>query len=155
MELALSLAAGRSRPPSRRAACRPAALLVALVALAPACGMASAATMGSEEAASTPIERPLGAAQPLQRQISTSPPDKQRPRPPAPALTGRYHPKYGRWWPGQTLPPDAAATVIADPEHYHLRRAPAGYVWLLCDGDLVLASSSSGLIVEVIPGGGA
>jgi Ni/Co efflux regulator RcnB len=65
----------------------------------------------------------------------------------------RYHPRYGHWWPGQTLPADAPATVVAYPARFHLRPAPPGYVWLLCDGDLMLASSASGLIVEVIPAG--
>ncbi|HXQ12407.1 MAG TPA: RcnB family protein [Caulobacteraceae bacterium] len=76
-----------------------------------------------------------------------------RPRPPSPDVGGRYRPHYGRWWPGQTLPPDAPATVLADPARFHLRPAPPGYTWLLCDGDLMLASSASGLIVEVIPAG--
>ncbi len=80
-------------------------------------------------------------------------PPRDRLRPPPPDAGGRYHPHYGRWWPGQTLPPDAPATVLADPARFHLRPAPPGYIWLLCDGDLMLASSASGLIVEVIPAG--
>jgi hypothetical protein len=85
-------------------------------------------------------------------QLQPLPPPFGRPRPPPPPV-GRNHFHYGRWWPGQILPPDAPATVLADPARFHLRRAPPGYVWLLCDGDLLLASSSSGLIVEVIPAG--
>jgi Ni/Co efflux regulator RcnB len=65
-----------------------------------------------------------------------------------------YRPRYGRWSPGQILPPDAPAVVITDYERFHLRRPPQGYMWLNCDGDFVLAASASGLIFEVIPGGG-
>jgi len=82
-----------------------------------------------------------------------------RPGPPAPrgppALRpgGRpYRPSYGRWSPGQILPPNAGAVVIADYQQFHLRRPPQGYSWLQCDGDFVLANAA-GLIFEVIPGG--
>jgi Ni/Co efflux regulator RcnB len=89
---------------------------------------------------------------PGEQDIAQLAPAPDRPRPLGPS-GGRYHPHYGRWWPGQTLPADAPATVLADPARFHLRPAPPGYVWLLCDGDLLLASSASGLIVEVIPAG--
>jgi Ni/Co efflux regulator RcnB len=115
-----------------------AALLVALAALAPN------PTLGQPRFA--PEAPRNGRAPP-----SLAPHD--RPRLPPTVGAGRYHPSYGRWWPGQTLPPDAPATVLADPARFHLRRAPPGYLWLLCDGDLLLASSASGLIVEVIPAG--
>jgi hypothetical protein len=81
-------------------------------------------------------------------------PEPPRPRP-APVGPGHpYHPHYGRWWPGQMLPPDAPATVVTDLARYHVRPAPPGYVWLLCDGDLILAATGTGLITEVLPGGG-
>ncbi|HXQ45322.1 MAG TPA: RcnB family protein [Caulobacteraceae bacterium] len=101
-----------------------------------------------------PRERPWDrvAPPPAQQDVAQLVPPPDRPRTPAPA-SGRYHPHYGRWWPGQTLPPDAPATVLVDPARFHLRPAPPGYAWLLCDGDLLLASSASGLIVEVIPAG--
>jgi Ni/Co efflux regulator RcnB len=77
---------------------------------------------------------------------------------PAPALKsgepGRpYRPRYGRWSPGQVLPPTAGAVVIADYQQFHLRRPPRGYTWMLCDGDYILANAA-GLIFEVIPSGG-
>jgi len=127
----------RARPDARAGA---ALLAVALGLLA-----ASAAP-------GMPRERPWDrfAAPPAEQDVAQLAPD--RPRPPAPS-SGRYHPRYGHWWPGQTLPPDAPATVLADPARFHLRPAPPGYIWLLCDGDLLLASGASGLIVEVIPAG--
>jgi Ni/Co efflux regulator RcnB len=77
------------------------------------------------------------------------------PRPAAPASRpGRpYKPSYGRWSPGQILPPDAGAVAIADYEQFHLRKPPRGYTWMQCDGDYILANAA-GLIFEVIPAGG-
>ncbi|HEX4199532.1 MAG TPA: RcnB family protein [Caulobacteraceae bacterium] len=81
------------------------------------------------------------------------------PRPePAPkvksAEPGRpYRPSYGRWSPGQVLPPTAGAVTVTDYERFHLRRPPRGYAWMQCDGDFILANAA-GLIFEVIPGGG-
>jgi hypothetical protein len=90
-----------------------------------------------------PADGPLG--------VAPAPP-QPRPQPVGPGHP--YHPRYGRWWPGQVLPPDAPATIVTDPARYHVRPAPPGYVWLLCDGDLLLAATASGLITEVLPGGG-
>jgi Ni/Co efflux regulator RcnB len=76
--------------------------------------------------------------------------------PPAPSPTRSDRPKrpsYGRWSPGQVLPPSAGAVEIADYEQFHLRRPPRGYSWMQCDGDFVLINAA-GLIFEVIPGGG-
>ena len=75
----------------------------------------------------------------------------------APVLspTGSDRPKrpsYGRWWPGQILPPSAGAVEIADYGQFHLRRPPRGYSWMQCDGDFVLINAA-GLIFEVIPAG--
>jgi Ni/Co efflux regulator RcnB len=64
-----------------------------------------------------------------------------------------YRPSYGKWSPGQVLPPDAGAVEIADYQRFHLRRPPRGYAWMQCDGDFILANAA-GLIFEVIPGGG-
>jgi Ni/Co efflux regulator RcnB len=121
-----------------------AALLVALAALAPA------ATFGQPR---DPGWERFGPGPPPNGGAALSFGQHGLPPPPPPGGAGRYHPHYGRWWPGQTLPPDAPATVLADPARFHLRPAPPGYLWLLCDGDLMLASSASGLIVEVIPAG--
>jgi Ni/Co efflux regulator RcnB len=80
-----------------------------------------------------------------------------RPAPSAPRPGGSdrhpYKPSYGRWSPGQVLPPDAGAVAIVDYEQFHLRRPPRGYTWMQCDGDYILANAA-GLIFEVIPGGG-
>ena len=119
-----------------------AALLVALAALAPTATLGQPGGWERFGPGPPPNEGPPRSFEP-----------HGRPRLPPPAGAGRYHPSYGRWWPGQTLPPDAPATVLADPARFHLRPAPPGYLWLLCDGDLMLASSASGLIVEVIPAG--
>jgi Ni/Co efflux regulator RcnB len=73
---------------------------------------------------------------------------KPRPGPDRP-----YKPSYGRWSPGQVLPPTAGAVVISDYEQFHLRRPPRGYSWMQCDGDFILANAA-GLIFEVIPSGG-
>jgi len=64
-----------------------------------------------------------------------------------------YRPTYGKWWPGQVLPPDAPTVLITDYGRYHLRLPPRGYAWLLCDGDLILAAIGSREIFEVIPYG--
>lgn len=89
-----------------------------------------------------------------------APPHERRAEPPVrmePPTRGPYgrdyHPRYGRWAPGQILPPDAPATMVDNPEIFHLRRAPRGYVWLICAGDFILASATTGMIYEVIPGG--
>ena len=79
-----------------------------------------------------------------------------RPASPAPRPGGSdrpYKPSYGRWSPGQVLPPSAGAVAIADYAQFHLRRPPQGYSWMQCDGDFILANDA-GLIFEVIPGGG-
>jgi Ni/Co efflux regulator RcnB len=80
-----------------------------------------------------------------------------RPVPPAPRPGGSdhhpYKPSYGRWSPGQVLPPTAGAVEIVDYEQFHLRKPPLGYTWMQCDGDYILANAA-GLIFEVIPGGG-
>jgi Ni/Co efflux regulator RcnB len=76
--------------------------------------------------------------------------------PPYPPPDGRRryaHPAYGKWWPGQVLPPEASVVLITDYSRYHLRVPPRGYVWLLCEGDLVLASMGTRQIFEVIPYG--
>jgi Ni/Co efflux regulator RcnB len=73
---------------------------------------------------------------------------------PRPAVSDRpYKPSYGRWSPGQVLPPTAGAVVVSDYAQFHLRRPPRGYAWMQCDGDFILANAA-GLIFEVIPGGG-
>ncbi len=150
VEIALPRALQRARPLAGAQACGPAALVLALVVLAPTIGLGQS-RLAPAWTQQTPLEAPAVASVGPQL-AQAQPPDGAHPA--TPSWGGRYHPRYGRWWPGQTLPPDAPASVITDPEHYHLRLAPAGYVWLLCDGDLVLASSTSRLIVEVIPGGG-
>jgi Ni/Co efflux regulator RcnB len=87
----------------------------------------------------------LAAAQPAPPDAATRPRPARSDRP--------YKPAYGRWSPGQVLPPTADAVVIADYQQFHLRRPPRGYTWMQCDGDFILANAA-GLIFEVIPGGG-
>jgi hypothetical protein len=62
-----------------------------------------------------------------------------------PALAHRH------WKRGDTLP---AAALAAGPSVHtapqHLRRPPNGYGWFAMDGQFVLASLSSGLILEVV-----
>jgi Ni/Co efflux regulator RcnB len=140
----LSAADAERRPDRTRPDARPGA---ALLAVALGLLVASAAPSKSRD---LPSERFVSS--PGKQDVAQLAPPPDRPRPLGPSA-GRYHPHYGRWWPGQTLPADAPATVLADPARFHLRPAPPGYVWLLCDGDLLLASSASGLIVEVIPAG--
>jgi Ni/Co efflux regulator RcnB len=83
------------------------------------------------------------------------PPAVLRPPPhaPSPRPDHPYKPSYGRWSPGQVLPPTAGAVVVSDYAQFHLRRPPRGYSWMQCDGDFILANAA-GLIFEVIPGGG-
>jgi Ni/Co efflux regulator RcnB len=75
------------------------------------------------------------------------------PAPPASRPGRPYKPSYGRWSPGQILPPDAGAVAIVDYEPLHLRKPPRGYTWMQCDGDYILANAA-GLIFEVIPASG-
>jgi Ni/Co efflux regulator RcnB len=125
---------------------------VALLAVALGLLVATAAPGHPRDPSWNPVGGARGEDGQDLAQLQFEPP-RGRSQPPPPAAPGRYRPRYGRWWPGQTLPPDAPATVLADPARFHLRAAPPGYIWLLCDGDLLLASSASGLIVEVIPAG--
>jgi Ni/Co efflux regulator RcnB len=52
---------------------------------------------------------------------------------------------------GQYLPPEARGAVIQDYGRFHLRRPPRGYFWFRAGDNYVMASSSSGMIFEVIP----
>jgi Ni/Co efflux regulator RcnB len=58
------------------------------------------------------------------------------------------------WARGQYMPPQARGEMIADYARYHLRRPPRGYYWYRSGEDFVLASVSTGVIFEVIPGDG-
>jgi len=84
------------------------------------------------------------------------PPDYARP---APAY-GRPEPTYARpapapaaraWRRGGYLPPEYQGYVIQDYGRYHLRRPPYGYSWVQAGGELLLISTSTGLIFDVAP----
>ena len=91
-----------------------------------------------------------GASRPVGRSVPLGAP--HAPAAARDAYERPYRPHYGRWSPGQVLPPDAGAVVVTDYERFHLRRPPQGYAWVSCDGDFILAASATGLIFEVIPG---
>jgi Ni/Co efflux regulator RcnB len=56
-----------------------------------------------------------------------------------------------RWQRGQTLPAEVLRSgPNVDYAAQRLRQPPAGYGWFSLDGQLVLASLSSGLILEVV-----
>jgi hypothetical protein len=61
-------------------------------------------------------------------------------------------PARSGWRRGQVLPPDFRGAVVADYPRHHLRRPPRGYLWYRDADDYVLASATTGLIFEVIPG---
>jgi len=65
-----------------------------------------------------------------------------------PALAQETHPLPRR---GDHLPPEVQqAGPIADPASKHLRKPPAGYGWYQIGRAYVMASQSTGLIVEVV-----
>ena len=58
------------------------------------------------------------------------------------------------WRRGQYFPPAARGAALSDYARYHLRRPPPGYYWYRNGDDFILASLASGLIFEVVTGGG-
>jgi Nickel/cobalt transporter regulator len=87
------------------------------------------------------------------------PPYYGRPVSAAPHYAPRVPPGYdperparSGWRRGQFLPPDFRGVVVEDYARFHLRRPPRGYFWYRDADDYVLASASTGLIFEVIPG---
>jgi Ni/Co efflux regulator RcnB len=64
------------------------------------------------------------------------------------AVAGARHMRRGDKLPAAVL--QAGPTV--DYAAQHLRRPPDGYGWFAVGGDMVMASLSSGLIVEVVEG---
>lgn len=60
---------------------------------------------------------------------------------------------YGHLRRGQVLAPAYRGQVINDYGRYHLRRPPRGYAWVRQGDDYVLMGAS-GMVFEVIPGGG-
>ena len=66
----------------------------------------------------------------------------------APVLAQETHTLPRR---GDHLPPEVQqAGPIADPASKHLRKPPAGYGWYQIGRAYVMASQSTGLIVEVV-----
>jgi Ni/Co efflux regulator RcnB len=55
-----------------------------------------------------------------------------------------------RWRRGEYLPQAYLGYEVDDPYFYGVRQAPRGYAWVYCNGDLVLASLGSGLILDVL-----
>lgn len=64
---------------------------------------------------------------------------------PAPAPIPRV------WRRGAYLPPEYQDYVVQDYGRYHLRRPPFGYSWVQVGGELLLISSSTGLIFDAVP----
>ncbi|HEX4184018.1 MAG TPA: RcnB family protein [Caulobacteraceae bacterium] len=60
------------------------------------------------------------------------------------------HPGRSGWRRGQYLPQDFRGEVVADYARYHLRKPPRGCVWYRDADDYVLASTTTGMIFEVI-----
>ncbi len=67
--------------------------------------------------------------------------------PPAPA---RMAPGPAQPRRGDVLPQATRAGPQIDPKAAHLRRPPPGYGWFSRNGAFVLASLSTGLVVEVV-----
>ena len=71
------------------------------------------------------------------------------------ALTTAIHPAqaqaHRRWQRGDVLPPSVLrAGPKLDYGAQRLRRPPEGYGWFTLDGDFMLASLSTGLVLEVV-----
>lgn len=67
----------------------------------------------------------------------------------------RAGPPEGRGWrAGERLPQEwrAPRYVIAKPAAHHLHRPPPGHRWIRVGPDAVLVVSTTGIIVEIMPG---
>lgn len=65
----------------------------------------------------------------------------------------RSYERRSRWERGQRLPPSYWSQGV-DYRNSHLRRPPQGYRWVRVGNDYVLTAVATGLILEVISGGG-
>ena len=65
-----------------------------------------------------------------------------------------YRPGYSTWRRGGYLPPYYSGWVVDDYWRYRLRRPPYGYHWVRIGGDYLLVANRSGLIFDIIAGGG-
>ena len=59
-------------------------------------------------------------------------------------------PSRSGWRRGQHLPPDFQGEVVADYASHHLRKPPRGCLWYRDADDYILASTTTGMIFEVI-----
>jgi Ni/Co efflux regulator RcnB len=122
----------------------------------------AAAILAATAATGTPV-----MAQGWQAGPDDRPPGHQYPQPPRGDEHGpRYeHPGYQPvhppgppsgygWRAGERLPQEwrAPRYVIARPAAYHLHRPPRGHRWVRVGHDAVLVVSTTGIIVEIIPG---
>jgi hypothetical protein len=55
---------------------------------------------------------------------------------------------------GDRLPDEARGDVVYDYDRWRLRRPPNGYAWYRVGDYFVLASTSSGVIFDIVPVGG-
>jgi Ni/Co efflux regulator RcnB len=55
--------------------------------------------------------------------------------------------------PGQVLPPAVRASPLQDLPRYRLRTPPPGYDWVQVGRDIYLMQRSTGMVLEVVPGG--
>ena len=69
----------------------------------------------------------------------------------APPGYARPAPITGGWRRGGFLPPAYQGSVIQDYGRYHLRRPPYGYDWVRVGNQLLLISSGTGMIFDVVP----
>lgn len=71
-------------------------------------------------------------------------------RPRIPAAYDPEQPGHSGWRRGQYLPADFRGDIVEDYARYHLRKPPRGCVWYRDADDYVLASTTTGMIFEVI-----
>jgi Ni/Co efflux regulator RcnB len=71
-------------------------------------------------------------------------------RPRIPAAYDPEQPSRSGWRRGQHLPSDFRGEVVGDYASHHLRRPPRGCLWYRDADDYILASTTTGLIFEVI-----
>ncbi len=71
-------------------------------------------------------------------------------RPRIPAAYDPERPSRSGWRRGQHLPQDFRGEVVADYANHHLRKPPRGCLWYRDADDYILASTTTGMIFEVI-----
>ena len=100
---------------------------------------------------------PPAYAQPYAGPRAPSAQTYSRPYAAPPPGYGAPPPGYGArgpaWRQGQYLPPQYRGAVVQDRGRYRLRPPPPGYDWVGVGPDIYLMQRSTGMVLDIIPGG--